>query len=58
MPSEDIISIIREAIEQSVKPAGIVRMPILSESGDQVARDIADALENAGFEIMKRNDRN
>ena len=56
MPSEEVISIIREAIEQSVRPAGMVRIPVLSDSGDQVARDIADALESAGFEIIKRND--
>ena len=51
MDREQVLSIIRDAIEAKVTPAGLVRMPILSESAEQVAIDVVDALEAAGFKI-------
>ncbi|MEO6199219.1 MAG: hypothetical protein ABIO68_04705 [Sphingomicrobium sp.] len=56
MASEEVVSIIRECIEQNITPAGLFRVPVISETGDQVARDISDALERAGYEIVMRNE--
>lgn len=53
MDREQVLGIIREAIEANVTAAGIVRMPILSESAEQTAIDVVDALEAAGFTISK-----
>jgi isopropylmalate/homocitrate/citramalate synthase len=57
MDREQVLAIIRDAIEAAVTHAGLVRMPVLSESPEQVAIDVVDALENAGFAITKSVDR-
>jgi hypothetical protein len=51
MDREEVISIIRDAVEASVRRAGTIGIPVLSESGEQVAIDVVDALESAGFTI-------
>jgi hypothetical protein len=50
---EEVLAVIGEAINSGVVPAGAIRLPVLSESGDQIAIDIVDALESAGFTITK-----
>jgi len=54
MDREEVLSIIRSAVEASVTPAGAVRLPVLQEGGEQVAIDIVDALEGAGFTIVRK----
>jgi hypothetical protein len=56
MNRDEVLAVIRTAIEADVTPAGIVRMPILSERGEQVAIDVLDALESAGFAIIRREE--
>jgi hypothetical protein len=53
MEREEVVAIIRSAVERNVTPAGAVRIPVLSESGEQVAIEIIDALESAGFRIVR-----
>jgi hypothetical protein len=53
---ELILAIIRDAIEANVNPAGMLRVPVLSESVEQVAIDVVDALEGAGFAIAKTDE--
>ena len=53
MDREEVLSIIRSAVEANITPAGSVRLPIIMESGEQVAIDIVDALEGAGFTIVR-----
>jgi hypothetical protein len=53
MDREEVIGIIREAVEASVRRAGAFGIPVLSESGEQVAIDVIDALEGAGFTIER-----
>jgi hypothetical protein len=50
---EEVLAVISAAINADVVPAGVIRLPVLSESGDQIAIDIVDALESAGFTITK-----
>jgi hypothetical protein len=57
MEREEALAIIRSAVEANVTPAGVVRIPVLSESGEQVAIEIVDALENAGFRIIRNEER-
>jgi hypothetical protein len=52
----DVLAIIDAAINASVAPAGALRLPVLSESSEQIAIDIVDALESAGFTIAKVNE--
>jgi len=54
MDREEVLSIIRSAVETNITPAGSVRLPVLTESGEQMAIDIVDALEDAGFTIVRR----
>ena len=54
MDRDEVLAVIRTAIDADVTPAGTVRMPVLSESGEQVAIDVLDALESAGFAIIRR----
>ncbi|HEX6604359.1 MAG TPA: hypothetical protein VF027_05715 [Sphingomicrobium sp.] len=56
MHRDEVIAIIRAAIEASVTPAGIVRIPVLSQSGEQVAIDIVDALQSAGFKVVRADE--
>jgi hypothetical protein len=53
MEREEIVSIIRDAVEASVKRAGAIGIPVLSEGGEQVAIEVVDALESAGFTIKR-----
>lgn len=48
MDRDQVLAIVRNAIEANVTHAGLVRLPVLSEDIDQVAIDILDALETAG----------
>jgi hypothetical protein len=56
MNRDEVLAVIRTAIEADVTPAGIVRMPILSERGEQVAIDVLGALESPGFAIIRREE--
>ena len=56
MNRDEVLVVIRTAVEADVTPAGTVRMPVLSESGEQVAIDVLDALESAGFAIIRREE--
>ena len=58
MDREEMLAIIRDAVEANVKHAGMISMPILPETSDQVAIDIVDALENAGFIIVRTGEPN
>jgi|KBSSwiStaDraftv2_1062776.scaffolds.fasta_scaffold03694_9 hypothetical protein len=56
MNRDEVLVVIRTAIGADVTPAGTIRMPVLSESGEQVAIDVLDALESAGFAIIRREE--
>ena len=53
MDRERVLAIISGAIEANVTRAGVVRVPVLSESAAQTAIDVVDALEAAGFAIRR-----
>ncbi|HEY1604190.1 MAG TPA: hypothetical protein VGF77_01170 [Allosphingosinicella sp.] len=53
MSSYDAVSVIEAAIAASVVPAGIARLRVLSDSDEQVALTIVDALETAGYRIVR-----
>jgi hypothetical protein len=56
MDREEVIGIIRDAVEASVRRAGAIGIPVLSESGEQVAIEVVDALESAGFTIERSDE--
>jgi hypothetical protein len=53
---DEIVAVIRQTVEASVTRAGVAGIPVLSESGEQVAIDVVDALENAGFTIARTDE--
>ena len=49
---EAIVRIITEAIAEQMARPGLIRMNVLPQSEEQLALDIIDALESAGFKIV------
>ena len=53
MDRDRLAAAIAAALEADVTHAGLARFPVLSESVDQVARDVIAAIENAGYLIIQ-----
>ena len=54
MSRQDVVAIIERTIREAVIKAGSFGVRTLPESNEQVALDVVDALEAAGYEIVHR----
>jgi hypothetical protein len=51
-----IVRVITDAIAEQIARPGLVRMNVLPQSEEQLALDIIDALQGAGFTIVAATD--